>query len=162
MNGHLQLDIDIKEFELLEYNRASIDGSFLTEYYDSGHELNRIKIFNYFEPNPMPSVVDKVRDFFDYDKVSIAVNLMEPGDYLPLHSDLYKRWGTVFEVNNVESINRHIVMLDDHQPGQMLVVDNDAYNSWKSGDYFSWIGHTPHAIYNFSKVPRYALQVTGL
>jgi hypothetical protein len=106
--------------------------------------------------------VDVVRNHFNFLKpLSIAVNLCKPGQYLPLHSDMYKRWMEVFNISDVSRIYRYIVMLEDSEPGQLLQIEDDVYTTWKAGDYISWSGYTKHAIYNMSLKNRYALQLTG-
>lgn len=162
MFGQLKLNVNIAEFEKLNYNKATITKEFLTKFGVAGHNLNNMTIWNYFEPNPMPDVVQEVRKHFDYEICSIAVNLMKPGDYLPLHSDRYERWMEVFGVSDNSKIKRHIVMLQDCVPGQMIQIRNNVYSNWSQGTYYGWQGEDQHAIYNFSTESRYALQITGL
>ena len=162
MFGQLKLNVDISEFQKLNYNKATITREYLNKYGVSGHNLSNITIWNYFEPNPMPDVVYQIKDHFDYDVCSVAVNLTKPGDYLPLHSDRYERWMEVFEVDNVEKIYRHIVMLEDCVPGQMIQIHKNVYTSWSCGSFYGWRGTAQHAIYNFSTENRYAIQVTGI
>jgi hypothetical protein len=164
MNGHIELsNVDISQFANLNYNKATIDQTYLSRYLAAGHNENQIVLYNYFEPNPMPQVVDEIKQHFSFlSPLSIAVNYCQPGQYLPLHSDLYKKWAEVFNVKEVGDIKRYIVMLEDHVPGQMLAVGNDVYTEWQSGDYFGWQGVTQHAIYNLSLKDRYAVQVTGI
>jgi len=162
MHGHIDLDIDIEEFKVLDYNVATIDSVFHKQYVDAGHSFYSMILYNYFEPNPMPKSVDVIKKHFNYlSPLSVAVNYCKPGQYLPLHKDLYKKWKQVYNINNIDKILRSIVMLEDSQPGQLLQIENQCYTTWKSGDYFTWQGSTLHAIYNFSKTDRYAIQVTG-
>ena len=162
MYGHINLNIDINEFKNLDYKSATIDKTFHSDYIQAGHNKDQMILYNYFEPNPMPSVVDTVREYFSFlSPLSIAVNLCKPGQYLPLHSDMYKKWMEVFEVKDITRIHRYIVMLEDSTPGQLIQIENDIYSHWRSGNYISWAGDTPHAIYNMSTVDRYALQITG-
>lgn len=162
MFGQLKLDVNIEEFKKLNYNRATITKEFLNKYGIAGHNLSNITIWNYFEPNPMPDVVNQIKKHFDYDVCSVAVNLTKPGDYLPLHSDRYNRWMKVFDVDNVNKICRHIVMLQDCVPGQMMQIRENIFTNWTCGSYYGWQGTDPHAIYNFSTEDRYAIQITGI
>lgn len=164
MNGHIELsNVDISKFANLNYKKATIDQTYLGQYLSAGHNENQIVLYNYFEPSPMPSIVDDIKKYFSFlSPLSIAVNYCQPGQYLPLHSDLYKKWSEVFNVKNVADIKRYIVMLEDHVPGQMLAVGDMVYTAWRAGDYFGWQGQTQHAIYNLSLRDRYAVQVTGI
>lgn len=162
MHGHINFNLNINEFANLNYNEATIDPSVHKEYIAAGHHLDTMVLYNYFEPNPMPACVETVREHFSFlHPCSIAVNLCKPGQYLPLHSDFYKKWMQVFDIDDIDRIQRYIVMLEDSVPGQMLQIVDTVYSTWKQGDYFGWTGSTEHAIYNMSKVNRYALQVTG-
>ena len=161
-HGNININLKIQEFESLEYNKATIDESLLESYVASGHNKEQMILYNYFEPNPMPRVVNDIKNYFNFlQPVSVAVNLAKPGQYLPMHNDFYKKWMQVHSINNISSIYRAIVMLEDSVPGQILQIENTLINSWKQGDYYSWTGSTEHAIYNFSKKNRYAVQVTG-
>lgn len=164
MNGHISLNkFDIEDFLRLDYKKATIDDYYLKEYILSGHNLSQMIIENYFEPNPMPSVVEEIKVYFNFlNPVSVAVNCCRAGQYLPLHCDLYQKWKEVFCVKDAKNIKRYIVMLEDHSPGQLLEIGDKVYKRWKTGDYFGWTGSTPHAIYNLSLVNRYAIQITGI
>jgi hypothetical protein len=164
MNGYVELgNFDITDFFKLDYKKATIDESFLEKYISSGHNQSQIVIYNYFEPNPMPDPVDKIKKYFSFlNPISVAVNRCLAGQYLPLHRDLYYKWQEVFCVKDIEKIKRYIVMLEDHIEGQMLEIDSEVYKRWSKGDYFGWTGSTLHAIYNFSYRDRYAIQITGL
>jgi hypothetical protein len=99
--------------------------------------------------------------FHFWDKVCIAVNHFKPGQYLPIHVDLYTKF---IEMTGAEPKNvmRCIVMLEDSQPGQIIQIDDECHGKWKAGDCFYWRYNTPHAFYNMSTVSRYAVQVTGI
>ena len=162
MHGYIDLDIDIADFKVLNYNAATIDPVFHKQYIDAGHPRESIILYNYFEPNPMPKGVDAIKEYFNYlSPLTVAVNYCKPSQYLPLHKDLYKRWMEVHGINNINNIVRSIVMLEDGQPGQILQIEDQCYTMWEKGEYFTWQGSTRHAIYNFSKTDRYAIQVTG-
>ena len=111
----------------------------------------------------MPKCVDDyiVPHFTFLDKVAVAVNHFKPGQYLPLHTDLYGRY---IELNEVDSENviRCMVMLEDNSPGQILQIKDRCIGFWYSGDCFYWNYDEIHAFYNFSMNDRYAIQVTGV
>lgn len=161
LTGFIDIDVDINEIKDLKYNKASLSVDALSQYAKSGHNLDQIILYNYFEPNPMPFSTDDLKEHFKLYNTTIAVNWCKPGQYLPLHQDLYKKWINLHNFFDIDRIVRYIVMLEDHIPGQFLQIDNQVINNWKAGDYFGWHGDTVHAIYNFSFSDRYALQVTG-
>jgi hypothetical protein len=99
--------------------------------------------------------------FKSLDNLALAVNLFTPGQYLPLHYDLYQQYRSVFKLNGSEKITRIILMLEDSSPGQILQIENRVVGNWIAGDWFEWSGNELHAFYNFSMVDRYAIQITG-
>jgi len=163
MLGHINLNVEISDFYNLKYNKATIDEKYLKEYLDSGHSEEQMIIYNYFEPNPMPDCVYKIKENFSNLKpISVAVNFLKPGQYLPLHKDLYKKWMSIHGVKDIHRVFRAIVMLEDSSPGQILQIEQNLYTNWKAGDWFSWNGEECHAIYNLSLKNRFAVQVTGI
>jgi hypothetical protein len=98
----------------------------------------------------MPVSIDYVKSKFNFlGNLTAAINLVLPGQYMPLHRDLYLRWRHIHKVTDTDKIMRVIVMLEDNEQGQFLQVENDIYNNWKAGDWFSWISDT--AFYKFNK-----------
>lgn len=164
MHGNIDFkgQFDINEFRQLKYNKATVDPIFLQKYIDIGHSKEQMVIYNYFEPNKMPNVVSLIKNYFTFlSPLSVAINYIKPGQYLPLHSDLYKKWTSVNGIKDPNEIQRYIVMLEDRVPGQILEIGNKTISQWKQGDYFGWQGPEQHAVYNFSNKDRFAVQVTG-
>lgn len=160
--GNIEPTWCLDDFYHLKFNQDTVDDQYLNEFLDAGHNRDQMAIYNYFEPNPMPSSLQYIKSKFSYLKnLTAAINLVLPGQYLPCHSDLYARWKHVHNFYDSEKIKRIIVMLEDCEPGQILEINNIAYTSWKAGDWFSWTGTTKHAIYNMSLKKRYAVQITG-
>lgn len=161
-SGHITPNWEVGEYHRLPYKQATIHNAFLDQYINSGHNNEQIQIFNYFEPAPMPSSIEYIKgQFNNLTHVSAAVNLMFPGQYLPHHSDLYERWLSFHSLDDINKVYRAIVMLANSEPGQVLQIKNNSIGFWTAGDWFAWTGATSHAIYNFSTVPRYAIQITG-
>jgi len=161
-SGHITPKWKVDDYLNLSYKQATIHNTFLDQYIIDGHNNDQIQIFNYFEPAPMPSSVEYIRSHFkDLECLSVAVNLMLPGQYLPHHRDLYERWLDFHKLTDVNKVYRAIVMLSDSRPGQILQIENDSIGFWKAGDWFAWTGNASHAVYNFSTGPRYAIQITG-
>jgi hypothetical protein len=110
----------------------------------------------------MPDVVgDYIKPYFNFlNNICIAVNYFKPGQYLPLHVDVFGKYVEVQKVD-LTKIVRYMVMLEDNYPGQILQIKNKCIGNWKAGDCFGWAYNDPHAFYNFSMNDRYAIQVTG-
>lgn len=161
ISGNICFETDYSTLKNLSYNAATVTENQLSAYIQSGHNASCMTIGNYFEPNPMPFDVDTVKNTFNLKSTSVAINRLLPGHYLPIHSDHYERWMKVNKYDQIDNIFRAIVMLNDHETGQMLQIGDIIHTNWKTGDWFSWTGSTPHAIYNMSQSTRYAIQVTG-
>lgn len=155
---------NIEEFKNLQYDLTTYKNqNIIDEYVSVGHNREMISIYNYHEPNPMPECVfGYMKPHFNFLKnLSFAVNFFKPGQYIPLHSDLYTKYIEVHKINS-KNILRFILMLEDSSPGQILQIKNSCIGFWKSGDCFNWKYDDRHAFYNFSMNNRYAIQVTGV
>lgn len=164
LNGHCDVVWDIDPFKILEYKKDTIKTSYeLGEFARLGHNFDNMILYNYFEPNQMPSGVQEVKEKFQkyFNCVGIAVNLFVPGTYVPFHMDLYQRFKKVNNITKEQDVYRFIVMLEDGKHGQILQVGESIYHRWKAGDYFGWKNDEIHASYNLSMENRYALQVTA-
>ena len=164
MIDHIFPNWNIEEFKTLNYILSTHkDEELVEQYLASGHSKEKLSIYKYQLPNPMPKCVDEyiIPHFTFLDKVAPAVNYFKPGQYLPLHTDLYGRY---IELNDIdyENVIRCMVMLEDNSPGQILQIKDKCIGSWKSGDCFYWNYDEIHAFYNFSMNDRYAIQVTGV
>lgn len=156
---------NIDDFKILDYKQAAYRGSELIEtYLNAGHTLDSLRLYNYFEPNPMPpSVYEHIKPHFTYlDKIGIAVNLFKPGQFIPKHHDLYDRYKELHNLTTTDNIMRVVVMLEEGRSGQIIEIDGEVYTGWEAGDCFGWINTVPHAFYNFSTADRYAMQITGV
>lgn len=161
--GHIKPSWDIEEFKALDYKfDTHKDDDLLNEFASVGHSKMYMTLYNYFQPNPFPPVVfDYIVPQFDITNVSVAINLFTPGQYLPLHNDLYGKYKTFHGLKN-QNIRRFVVMLEDSVPGQISQVCDETYGEWRAGDWFGWDNDDPHAVYNFSTVWRYGIQITGV
>lgn len=163
MIKHIQSNWNIEEFYNLDYSLALFhDNSIIDHYVSKGHTKENMFIFKYSEPNPMPSVIkDYIFPNFSYlNNLTCAVNLFKPANYLPYHSDSYFRYKQLFNITD-EVIVRSVIMLEDWEPGQIILVGKKSYSGWVAGDCFSWENYEMHSFYNMSLVDRYALQITG-
>jgi hypothetical protein len=87
---------------------------------------------------------------------------MMPGTVLPNHSDLYKKYINLFNLQGQEhTIRRAVVFLEDWQSGHYAEYAGKAYTGWLAGSTVEWEYDTPHMAANLGVTPRYTLQITG-
>lgn len=133
-----------------------------SDYTSSGHDISKICMHRYCEPNPMPLEISDIKQYFmELDNITLAVHKTPPGCYLPMHSDRYARYRQIFNLDPCRSITRAIIMLAHSEPGQIFQIGQETHGHWHAGQVFSWQDQTPHAIYNFSTRDRFAIQITG-
>ena len=81
---------------------------------------------------------------------------------MPVHSDLYKRYIEVFNLQGREhTIRRALVLLEDWKSGHYLEVEGKPCVNWKAGDTAEWVYDAPHMAANIGLDDRYTLQITG-
>ena len=94
--------------------------------------------------------------------IGIAFYRMRTGTVMPVHSDLYKRYIELFDLQGQEhTIKRALLLLEDWKSGHYLEVDNHPYVNWQAGDVVEWVYSTPHSAANLGLEDRYSLQITG-
>ena len=161
--GHIVPCWNIDEFKNLNY-KADIhkDIELIDAYEKSGHYRPSMSLHNYFQPNPFPEVVWDyiVPNFSNLENIGVAINYFKPGQYLPVHVDLFEKYSHIHGIEN-EEIVRVIIRLEDSKPGQISQVCDQTIGKWNAGDWFQWDAKDPHAFYNFSMQDRYAIQLTG-
>lgn len=159
--GNIPVSWHIDNFKNLPF-KLDPDLEMCNEYALTGHSLTSMKFYNCFETAIGFALHDVVKHFNFLSCIKIAVNLFTPGQYIPLHSDKYERFIKIYNLDNANSVERIIVMLENNVPGQFLQIENKVFSAWRAGDWFAWSNCTRHAFYNFSKENRYSLQITGL
>jgi hypothetical protein len=94
--------------------------------------------------------------------VGIAFYRMRTGTVMPVHSDLYKRYIELFNLQGQEhTIRRALLLLEDWKPGHYLEVNSKPYVKWTAGDVVEWKYDVPHMAANIGLEDRYTLQITG-
>lgn len=135
----------------------------LEEWKKSGFDLARLKIGLHQLKSPydwMQCVTDVV-DTLKIKNPAYCIHRLTPGNFLPTHSDLYSYYAKINNISDIDQIIRFIIFLDDAVPGQILIVGDQVYNSYKKGDVAYWTGTTPHLAANLGNSNRYTLQITG-
>lgn len=94
--------------------------------------------------------------------VGIAFYRMTTGTVMPVHSDLYRRYIELFDLQGQEhTIRRALMLLEDWKPGHYLEVVGKPYVNWRAGDTVEWSYDAPHSAANIGLADRYTLQITG-
>lgn len=162
-DGLIEPRWDIDDFKKLEYKfDTHKDNNLLNHFAAAGHSKMYMTLWNYFQPNPFPPVVfDYIVPHFDLDHISVAINLFTPGQYLPMHGDLYGKYKSYYNLTD-ETITRAIIMLEHSVHGQISQACGKTIGNWQAGYWISWDNDDPHAVYNMSDQNRYAIQLTGV
>lgn len=94
--------------------------------------------------------------------IGLAFYRMPTGTVMPVHSDLYKRYIELFELQGKEhTIRRALLLLEDWKSGHYLEVAGKPYTCWCAGDTVEWAYDEPHMAANIGLEDRYTLQITG-
>jgi hypothetical protein len=113
----------------------------------------------------LPTWANRFIDIYtqlDWKDIGLAFYRMPTGTVMPTHSDLYKRYIELFDLQGREhTIRRALLLLEDWKPGHYLEVNGKPYVNWQAGDTVEWIYDTPHMAANIGLEDRYTLQITG-
>lgn len=163
-HGHIDPFWNIADVKSIIYKADTHkDSELINIYTQAGHSNDHMRLYNYFEPNPMPANIDVFKRLFPHiEHLSVAINKFCPGQYLPLHHDLYEKYIDLYNVKDINQIIRVMVMIEDGYPGQISQINDQLWHNWSAGDWISWKGIESHAVYNFSLHDRYAWQLTGV
>ena len=132
------------------------------------------RIFSHFKFNGYEDELPQIQamtDFFKFDlgkKFTKKLDDQMPNDQLMWHIDNLPGQPTKefvhskdFKYQEPDKI-RFLIMLEDHQPGQIAQFGNIVYTQWRAGTIFTWDWSTlPHVTWNGSWHKRMALQLTG-
>lgn len=91
-----------------------------------------------------------------------SIHRMLPNTMLPLHRDKYSYYSKKLGIEDLNTIIRVIVFLEDHKIGHVLQIEGTPVHEWKAGDYVLWRGQKAHLAANFGLEDRYTLQITGI
>ena len=115
--------------------------------------------------SPQPSWNQRFIDIFEgqgWKDIGLAFYRMPTGTVMPVHSDLYKRYIELFDLQGREhTIRRALLLLEDWKSGHYLEVAGKPFVDWRAGTVVEWTYDTPHMAANLGPTPRYTLQITG-
>ena len=138
-------------FAVTDWIRHGYSGPFTGELCDMRHQL--------------PSWNHKFIELYEsmgWKDVGVAYYRMPTGTVMPEHSDLYKRYIEVFDLQGQEqTIIRALVLLEDWKSGHYLEVLGSPIVNWSAGQVIEWNYDAPHMAANIGLEDRYTLQITG-
>lgn len=105
--------------------------------------------------------VSCVEDQFELQNKTSCIYRMTPGTVMPEHKDFYKKYRSLYNVEDSNHIVRIVVFLEDWKSGHYFEIENNPIVNWKRGDYVMWKNDTPHMAANIGNENRYTLQITG-
>jgi len=124
------------------------------------------KFFYCLDANDNPTV-QKIINFFGFEKYGATFHTQKPGQLFPYHID------ELPGIKNNQKISwldedpkwaaRFEIQVLDWVPGHVWAVGNTYWKQWKAGEilWHDW-RHTPHGTCNFGRSERITLQITGL
>ena len=87
---------------------------------------------------------------------------MTSGTVMPNHSDLYRKYIEIFNLQGQEqSIRRAVVFLEDWKSGHYFEAQGIPMLQWTAGTVVEWTYDALHMAANIGIEPRYTLQITG-
>jgi hypothetical protein len=92
-------------------------------------------------------------------EIQSRVHVQHQGQVWPLHIDKVQRW----KPDDIDSIFRFFVMLEDWQPGHFMQFGNHFLSGYRAGEIytFDWY-NVPHCTANAGLGPRSNLLITGV
>jgi hypothetical protein len=153
------------EFKRLDYVQEQFnDPDKLQEWHDMGFK-NVATGYMCDMRSPQPKWNSKVVAIFKemgWQNIGTSYYRMTPGTILPNHSDLYKKYVKLFNLQGREhTIRRAVIFLEDWSSGHYSECANRPVVDWRAGDVIEWSYDTPHVAANVGYADRYTLQITG-
>ena len=156
---------DVDEIKSLSYKREEFnDSAQMGKWAEQGHSPRTGMLFDmrHADQPKTTELLIKWANDRSIENVGISYYCMEPGDNLPYHADLYKKYIELFDLEGREKdIVRYIFFVENRKPGHIMEVSNRIYD-WISGDYVAWKYDTPHMAANLGNHNRYTIQLTGV
>jgi hypothetical protein len=153
------------EYKTLDYVNETFNDPESLELWLSQGYANQITGDMCDMRSPQPSWNQRFIDVFagqGWRDIGTSYYRMNTGTVLPAHSDLYKKYIEVFNLQGREhTIRRAIVLLEDWKSGHCLEIMGRPITDWKAGTVIEWSYDTPHMAANIGLEPRYTLQITG-
>lgn len=165
MRGHVNWLKNSKDYINLNYFKENFnDYDQVESWQELGHQPRTGSLYD-MRYDYQPTLTTKLTNYVErhgLEYIGVSYYRMDPGDNLPVHSDSYSRYITLFDLmTRRENIIRYIFFPQDRQSGHIFEIDGNIID-WKAGDYIAWRYDTPHLAANLGSTPRYSIQVTGI
>jgi hypothetical protein len=147
------------------------DLPYIKDYFkDSEQESNWIKLGH--QPKALCVELHVIKDVYpwmnyvpqyfpDLENLSFCINRFPPGTYFPMHIDRYGYYSKANDIQDLSSIARYVLFLEDSIPGHILQIGDTVYHNWPAGLCVGWEYSTLHMVANLGMQDRYTLQITG-
>jgi hypothetical protein len=150
-----------EQYKNLDYQREQFNNSSdVALWREQGYKHDNFTGALYDMRNQMPQWTNGFFHLFEGKNIAISFYRMDTGDILPTHQDTYKKYITVYSIDNPTSIRRAIIFLEDWKPGHTFEIDGAGISNWKKGEYVLWNHDAPHSAANIGVEPRYTAQLT--
>lgn len=166
MKGHVTwLPEHFAEIQDLAYMREKFNDPEQMQQWQNRGFTPRVGFLYDMRYEEQPALTQKIISYMEsqgLDHVGVSYYRMDKGDNLPYHSDLYKKYISLFNLEAVkQNIVRYILFPEDRKPGHIFEIDGTLVD-WRAGDWVAWRYDTPHMAANFGYDDRYTIQVTGV
>ena len=94
------------------------------------------------------------------DKVGYLFTKLESGHIVPPHKDHFNNFARFHKVEDLSTIKRRLVFIEDWKQGHYFEVSGESIVGWKAGEYVEWRESDEHLGGNFGVDPRYIVQIT--
>jgi hypothetical protein len=165
MKGHVAWLKEIKDHRCLTMVREDFnDTEQMQNWHNQGFTPRTGAMFDMRSAN-QPSLTQKLIEYVEkqgLENVGVSYYRMDPGDNLPYHRDSYKKYISLFNLEERKNnIVRFIFFPEDRQAGHIFEVDGKLID-WNAGDWVAWRYDATHMAANLGTSSRYTIQVTGV
>lgn len=154
-----------EEYKHLSYDRQPFNDTEAVQHWETRGFMGPFTGLMCDMRKPQPSWNREFLEFFTklgWKNIGTSYYNMEPGNVLPNHVDLYKRYIELFNLQGLEStVMRAVVFLENWQSGHYAEYNQNPFVNWQAGDCVVWTHKVPHMAANLGETNRYTLQITG-
>lgn len=165
MRGHVNWLTDYKDHRTLPMVREEFnDEEQMQDWVNMGFSPRTGAMFDMRHTNqpPLTQIFIEYAESRGLENIGISYYRMDPGDNLPYHRDLYRKYISLFNLEyRKKDIVRMIFFPEDRSPGHIFEIENKIID-WKAGDWVAWRYDAPHLAANMGNTPRYSIQLTGV
>lgn len=151
------------EHRLLQYANEPFNDKQSLHYWKTlGYTQTKFTGDMYDMRNTLPSWATRFEDHFSWKYYSWSFYRMTPGCVLPKHRDTYARFKNLYSIEDIDTIYRAVIFLEDWQSGHYFEIENKSITGWRAGEGVIWRGDAEHLAANVGTTDRFTLQITGV